>query len=365
MLTTLFAVQAMCFQVRDALRVGCIGLSRQFFCNTMEPKEVLKILDDEMRNFCILVEAPKTPFGRGALSFELHTPFHNTRTHMEEWKQVERFSGLEVSSLGRIRAHDPVHGMRCYKPSQNPCGYRNFSHSGHNNLSVAREVALAFLGPPPDGYTVDHIDRDRGNNTVANLRWATKSQQCINQKRERPAEGHLKPDDNQTNLPGEQWKIIKGVMVSNMGRARVRAGRSKVYGLKFTPKPSKTTYSAVVSSFQFHRLVATAFHGPPPSASHTVDHRNRNTFDNRAANLRWATRSTQSKNRTIVKRGSGLCKAVLVRLPNTYEWIRFNSRSEAARYLTKKYKQDFSSGGITLAARRSGIYHKVSFKEVN
>ena len=72
----------MCFQVRDALRVGCIGLSRQFFCNTMEPKEMLKILDDEMRNFCVLVEAPKTPFGRGVLSFELHTPFHNTRTHM-------------------------------------------------------------------------------------------------------------------------------------------------------------------------------------------------------------------------------------------------------------------------------------------
>tara|TARA_B110001452_G_scaffold136844_1_gene113748 strand:- start:9933 stop:10262 length:330 start_codon:yes stop_codon:yes gene_type:complete len=56
--------EAMCFQVRDALRVGCIGISSQFFCNTMEPKEMLKIIDDEMRNFCVLVEAPKTPFGR-------------------------------------------------------------------------------------------------------------------------------------------------------------------------------------------------------------------------------------------------------------------------------------------------------------
>jgi hypothetical protein len=47
------------FQLRDALRVGCIGLSSHFFTLTMEKREMLKLLDDEMRNFCILVEAPK------------------------------------------------------------------------------------------------------------------------------------------------------------------------------------------------------------------------------------------------------------------------------------------------------------------
>ena len=56
--------QAMCFQLRDALRVGCIGFSNKFFSNSMESKEMIKIIDDELRNFCILVEAPKTPFGR-------------------------------------------------------------------------------------------------------------------------------------------------------------------------------------------------------------------------------------------------------------------------------------------------------------
>ena len=44
------------FQLRDALRVGCIGLSSHFFTLTMEKREMLKLLDDEMRNFCILVE---------------------------------------------------------------------------------------------------------------------------------------------------------------------------------------------------------------------------------------------------------------------------------------------------------------------
>lgn len=45
----------MCFQLRDALRVGCIGLSKHFFTLTMEKREMLKIMDDELRNFSILV----------------------------------------------------------------------------------------------------------------------------------------------------------------------------------------------------------------------------------------------------------------------------------------------------------------------
>lgn len=54
--------QAMCFQLRDALTVGCIGLSSHFFSNSMPPKEMLKMLDGELRNFCVITEAPKTPF---------------------------------------------------------------------------------------------------------------------------------------------------------------------------------------------------------------------------------------------------------------------------------------------------------------
>ena len=61
----------MCFQLRDALRVGCIGLYKGFFSNSMDPREVLKMLDDELRNFCILVEPAKTPFGKGV---QLHIP---------------------------------------------------------------------------------------------------------------------------------------------------------------------------------------------------------------------------------------------------------------------------------------------------
>lgn len=67
-------MQAMCLQLRDALRVGCIGLYKNFFCNTLDPREMLKVLEDEMKNFCVLVEAAKTPFGKCASPFRVwHT----------------------------------------------------------------------------------------------------------------------------------------------------------------------------------------------------------------------------------------------------------------------------------------------------
>ena len=58
----------MCFQLRDALRVGSIALWHNFQCSTMEPREMLNMLSDELRNFCILIEAPRTPFGKRALA---------------------------------------------------------------------------------------------------------------------------------------------------------------------------------------------------------------------------------------------------------------------------------------------------------
>lgn len=55
----------MCFQLRDALRVGNLVFSRQLFSSTSSPDDAVRTLEDELRNFCILVEPPRTPFGKG------------------------------------------------------------------------------------------------------------------------------------------------------------------------------------------------------------------------------------------------------------------------------------------------------------
>lgn len=44
-------------------------------------------------------------------------------------------------------------------------------------------VALTFIGPRPDGWHVDHIDFDKANNSVGNLRYLPAME---NTKRRRP-----------------------------------------------------------------------------------------------------------------------------------------------------------------------------------
>lgn len=63
-LTTNERKESMCMQLRDALRVGNIAFCSEFFSTTASVREAKQVLEDELRNFCILVEPAKTPFGK-------------------------------------------------------------------------------------------------------------------------------------------------------------------------------------------------------------------------------------------------------------------------------------------------------------
>ena len=55
-------------------------------------------------------------------------------------------------------------------------------------------------------------------------------------------------------------------------------------------KPDNKTGYSFISSVRIHRIVATAFHGEPPTKRHVVDHKDTNKRNNRPENLRWVTR---------------------------------------------------------------------------
>lgn len=110
----------------------------------------------------------------------------------------------------------------------------------------------------------------------------------------------------------ETWRAIDGVAyyeVSNLGRIRslervVKSGRPpgirviKPTIIKTYVNDKKRGYVGAAfygKRYAVHRLVATAFIGPPPTPKHVVNHLNRDTSDNRVENLEWTTQSGNIK----------------------------------------------------------------------
>ena len=77
-----------------------------------------------------------------------------------------------------------------------------------------------------------------------------------------------------------------------------------------------------------HVISCMAFHGPPPSSTHTVDHIDRDPKNNNIRNLRWASKSLQMKNRNPFRQ-----KGVPVIYKTSTSSVSFKSISEASTYL--------------------------------
>lgn len=103
----------------------------------------------------------------------------------ETWKDVCGYEGFyQVSDLGNVRSVDRTiacaDGITRHfrgKPLRVHIGKNGYKcvtlrrNSSHNNIPVHVLVAESFIGKRPHGCHVDHIDRDRKNSTLSNLRY--------------------------------------------------------------------------------------------------------------------------------------------------------------------------------------------------
>lgn len=217
------------------------------------------------------------------------------------------------------------------------------------NLRVNRLVALTFISNPDNKPTVDHIDRDRLNNNIDNLKWANHSEQSINQKKKNTA--NYSRSINQLDMDGNIMRSFSsiteaslfhtGKSTSNIGTA-ARCGNT-CFGFKWAfpeiedldgefweeikdhPKyfvssegrfiscikgderllfpTEKGGYLNIVIGKENHRAhiwVCLHFNGPKPDENYICNHKNGNRKDNRAVNLEWMTsqENTQHAHKT-------------------------------------------------------------------
>ena len=120
-------------------------------------------------------------YGSGEISLEIN----------REFRKIPSLKFLyEVSEDGRI-----FRNVKSKKQNKIIVDYHH-SSAGYTftficregkvqRIPIARVVAECWLGSKPEGYEIDHIDRNSLNNHFSNLRYVTKSEQMKNRDHSR------------------------------------------------------------------------------------------------------------------------------------------------------------------------------------
>lgn len=155
---------------------------------------------------------------------------------------------------------------------------------------VHRLIAQAFIDNPNNYPIVDHINQNKYDNRIENLRWVDYSTNSQNVSRKKPEKAGYWNEDFD-----EHWKqlpINLDYYISDNGIV-VKGKNNRIIS-----QATRNGYKRVLINkklFSVHRLMWEAFNGPIPDKMQ-VDHINGDKADNRLENLRLVSGSDNMKN---------------------------------------------------------------------
>lgn len=152
----------------------------------------------------------------------------------EVWKETMLGDRpIKVSNLGRVIGRSG----KLLKPQKTKNGYlviKYWNGKYANSYLVHRLVASAFLDNPNNKPEIDHIDTNRMNNRVENLRWVTRPENYSNPN---SAINRSKAQKGKT-LSGETRRKMSLSHIGNknsLGYKWTKEQKEKLIGRKYTP----------------------------------------------------------------------------------------------------------------------------------
>lgn len=300
------------------------------------------------------------------------------------WKCIEKYPLYEVSDAGQVRR-----GLRVLRQSKRDGYHRVGLMKGTARVLVSVHILVAttFLEAGAHGYTVDHIDRNKSNNHFSNLRWASRSEQRINQDRHGTSPGLCReieivekgvgtvyPSITEASVAllkatGKSLKRESGEAAIRLAMQKktilwdhftVRRPESQVREWKVIPQElvsGDTNWRAsdegkimspqgrvLTGNFQgywnvkihgkkmrAHRLVCAAWHRPLKADQVYVNHIDHDKTNNRADNLEWCTLKENAA--SAVRAGRIISHAVCQYSKSGVLLAEFSSAHAAARHL--------------------------------
>ena len=104
----------------------------------------------------------------------------NNNENNEIWEIIKDFPDYMISNKGKIKSMRPGSHYNKILKGVLSQGYLRTKLRDANgtikNVSIHRLVALTFIPNPNNLKEVDHINRNRADNRVENLRWVTRSE---------------------------------------------------------------------------------------------------------------------------------------------------------------------------------------------
>jgi len=124
------------------------------------------------------------------------------------WVSIPNFSGYEISDQGEVRRIKRAKGTQCkvLKGPLDDRGYRVYvlsDKSKRKKCSGHSLMGLAFFGGLQPGLEMDHINGNRSDNRLENLRLVTHAQNAWNSK---PREGSASQYKGVSAEPRGKWR---------------------------------------------------------------------------------------------------------------------------------------------------------------